>query len=138
MSSTLKPFKDLVLINALPPSRSFDINLQSANWLEIPLHISVRPDEKCIIRNSRTAKSLFGEEERCGGMPLTMGKDFKVTIEADECGFHLWIDGQQFAVMKHRMEMQKIECLCINGKVEITSIRMRNACMKSVPKEDAA
>lgn len=60
--------------------RRFTVNLfPGTSFEESSLHISVRFDEGCIVRNNIN-NGEYGEEEREGGMPLKRGESFQLKI----------------------------------------------------------
>lgn len=110
----------------------FAISLQNTKETDkslVPMHMSVRPSELAIVRNSRKTTGWMDEEERNGGMPIVVGKNFRMTVEADAAGYNLWIDGKLFSNFKHRMGMDTIKYLCIEGGVEVVKMNLIRACL---------
>ena len=62
-------------------SRASVINLkpQIGSDNDIYLHMSIRFNENCIVRNTKQA-GRYGSEERGGGLPLSKGQNFQMLI----------------------------------------------------------
>lgn len=64
----------------------FDVEIKTGPILhpsdDINMHLSVRPDERAIVRNHLVHQS-WGPEERYNGCPINFGQPFEILILAE-------------------------------------------------------
>ncbi|KAI7692819.1 Galectin-4 [Sarcoptes scabiei] len=125
---------DIYISGMLPThiQENFVINLantveeqqSTTGIINIPVHISIRPDINAIVRNTLT-NGIWGEEELQlqGPSQLIPGTHFDLIISnrADKCV--LSINGQPAFEYKHRHDPKTIDALQINGCVVLNSVR---------------
>ena len=83
---------------------------------EIAFHINPRFDENCIVRN--TEKEGWGQEERKGRFPLSQNTTFEMVITAESDHFNVKIDGSHAFDYRHRIPLDEVTVLSIEGGVE--------------------
>lgn len=111
-------------------SKAFVVNLGSSGNLGvvkvIPFHMSIRPEEKAIVRNSRENET-WGVEERNlvnhGGFPIQTGTPFDMLLSKNANKILVAINGQFAFEFAHRLSAKLIDTLEITGGVELASIR---------------
>lgn len=89
---------------------------------DIALHLSpVFSPPPRVVRNSLQAQR-WGPEESYGGFPFVGGQGFEVLILVEHELFKIAINGQHFAEFRHRISLQRITHLTIDGEVSISLI----------------
>ena len=120
-----------VYIAGFLPSHSTDyasINLVNGlkfPRINIPFHLSIRPNERQLVRNSWKHSSGWQREERqlrCG-YPLFEGDNFDIMISIKLDRISVAINGQHSFDFVHRLKSTTINMLEIHGDVRISSIR---------------
>ncbi|XP_055691378.1 galectin-4-like isoform X2 [Lutzomyia longipalpis] len=103
----------------------FQINIQAGPALrprdDVGLHLSVRPQEHAIVRNTLT-NQIWGTEERHGGCPLNPGQHFDILLLAEHSCYKIAINGVHFCAFNHRMSLSRMQFISIEGDVTIHSI----------------
>lgn len=109
----------------LPSRGRFNINLQSGAAVDprddTPLHISIRPGDKKIVRNSFVG-GAWQTEERDGKCSIGAGETFELQIKVKESSYTLKVDGKKFCKFKHRLPIDQIRFVHICGGGVIESI----------------
>ena len=105
---------------------SFAINLQCGPSVnprdDIALHLSpVFTPPPRVVRNSLQTQR-WGPEESFGGFPFMSGQPFEVMVLIDSDHFKIAINGSHFTEFRHRLPLQRITHLSIDGDVTIGSI----------------
>ncbi|ODM93555.1 Galectin-4 [Orchesella cincta] len=106
-------------------SHSFAINLQSGPgpYDDVALHINPRFNENLIVRNSRIGSS-WGTEERHGPpMPIAREQNFEILILAEAMSLKIAVNGQHFAEFTHRIPLERVTYLNIEGDLSISLIQ---------------
>ncbi|KAK3915141.1 32 kDa beta-galactoside-binding lectin [Frankliniella fusca] len=104
----------------------FVINLQCGgaqpSVSDIALHVSVRFDQHCVVRNSQ--QGGWQHEERDGGMPhsLHRGGHFQMLLMCEGHAFKIAFNGQHFREFRHRMPFQRVTHVSVEGDVSINSV----------------
>lgn len=98
----------------------FDINLKAGQ--DIALNIGARFGmfSSDLIRNSQIG-GKWGEEVKSGAFPFKAERIFDITIVMDESAFDIYIDGSKFDRFAHRLPVEKINSVEINGDIELTA-----------------
>ena len=93
----------------------------------MPFHLSIRPQQQMIVRNSYI-DGHFGEEELYleGPFPFTLGTAWDMIMCIRSDGISVAINGQKAFEFAHRLQYfdpKKIDQLEMSGSQLITSIR---------------
>ncbi|XP_055595150.1 galectin-4-like [Uranotaenia lowii] len=101
------------------------INIQTGAALnprdDVPLHLSVRPNEGAIVRNT-LQNQVWGTEERYGGCPIRYGQHFDVLVLVEVNQYKIAINGVHFCTFNHRMPVHTVRYVSISGNCTINSI----------------
>ncbi|XP_053679376.1 galectin-4-like isoform X2 [Anopheles nili] len=112
------------------------IHIQSGAALsprdDVPLHISIRPNEHAIVRNS-IQKQVVGVEERYGGCPIRYGESFDLLILAESAQYKIAINGTHFCTFPYRLPLYNARYVAISGSCTIFSIVSETDQPQSVP-----
>lgn len=95
------------------------------------LHISVRPQENCIVR-THLKNQVQGPEERHGGNPIQAHQSFEMAITAEPSFYKIDINGQYFATFAHRLPMNLARFISISGTCTISYITMDQGGASSI------
>lgn len=98
----------------------FHINIQAGEKIDgsdIPLHISIRPDEKKFVVNS-LAGGNWGKEER-HSLNFKEGDEFDIRIRALEDKFQIYSQGKEVFTFDYRAPLVTCSHLNIDGAVEL-------------------
>lgn len=114
------------------------INIQSGAALrprdDTVLHLSIRPQENCIVRNS-FSNQIWGAEERHGGMPIQWTESFEISITPEPSLFKISINGKHFCTMTYRLPITMAQFVSVDGGCSIQYINLDepNASYPSAP-----
>ncbi|XP_055628501.1 galectin-5-like isoform X2 [Toxorhynchites rutilus septentrionalis] len=103
------------------------INLQTGAALnprdDVLLHISIRPQEGAIVRNT-LQNQIWGTEERYGGCPITYGQSFVVSMQLEWDRFKIAINGEHFCTFGNRFPNRQVQFVSVDGNCTIDYITM--------------
>lgn len=109
------------------------INIQTGAALnprdDVVLHISIRPNESAIVRNT-LQNQVWGTEERWGGCPIAYGQVFDVLVLAEVNQWKIAINGNHHSTFSHRLPVHTAQYVSVSGGCVIHSI---TAEMDSAP-----
>lgn len=88
---------------------------------DVTLHISIRPNEYAIVRNT-LRNQVWGAEERHGGCPIHYGQQFDVLVLVEVNQYKIAINGIHFCVFSHRAPVHSARYVSISGGCVIHSI----------------
>lgn len=101
------------------------IHIQSGAALsprdDVTLHISIRPNEYAVVRNT-IQRQVVGPEERHGGCPVRYGEPFDMLILAEGGQYKIAFNGLHFCTFAHRMPLHNARYISISGGCVIYSI----------------
>lgn len=101
------------------------INVQTGAALnprdDVVLHLSIRPNEAVIVRNT-LQNQVWGAEERYGGCPIAYGQQFDVLVLAEVNQWKIAINGNHFCTFSHRLPVHSARYVSISGGCVIHSI----------------
>lgn len=117
-------------IKMLP--HSFTVNLQQSTYIWphpiIPLHFNPRfgnQGGKHIICRNTWVNNKWGKEERTDTQSVFLpGKSFVLTIECQEQGYQIYVDGKLFAEYVFRCDVKFVTTVCIFGDVKLKNVYM--------------
>ncbi|RWS26500.1 galectin-4-like protein, partial [Leptotrombidium deliense] len=115
----------------------FAINLQTGPRVnprdDIALHISpVFTPPPRVVRNTLQAQR-WGPEESHGGFPFTPGTGFEILILVEHDEFKLAINGAHFTQYRHRIPLNLVSFIAVDGDVTINAIIFEGHGHASVP-----
>lgn len=88
---------------------------------DVTLHISIRPNDAAIVRNTLQSQ-VWGAEERYGGCPISYGQSFDVLVLVEVNQYKLAINGVHFCTFNHRLPVHSARYISISGGCVIHSI----------------
>lgn len=88
---------------------------------DIIMHLSVRCDEKVIVRNSFENGS-WGTEDRFGGNPIKANQMFEISIQVRNYDFKLSINGKHLCNFNHRLPYNLAQYIHVTGNCLIDHI----------------
>ncbi|XP_022819247.1 galectin-9-like [Spodoptera litura] len=106
-------------------AKRFAINLQCGPKLypdeDIAFHFNPRFYQGAIVRNNFGC-SAWGPEETQGPLPLSSGLPFEVIIHCYQDSFKVLLNGQQVCEFSHRIPIQRITHVMVDGDAIIFQI----------------
>ncbi|XP_055625550.1 galectin-4-like [Toxorhynchites rutilus septentrionalis] len=103
----------------------FNINLQTGAAVDprddAPLHISIRPGDRRIIRTSYEG-GAWQNEERDGRCPISIGTPFDMEIKVKDSYYSIIINGNKFCKFNHRLPVESVRFIHIGLGGVIESI----------------
>lgn len=87
------------------------------------LHLSIRPQENCIVRN-HFSNQVWGNEERYGGMPIKWHESFEISITPEPNHFRLVVNGHHFCTFNYRLPITMAQFVSIDGGCSIQYINL--------------
>lgn len=117
-------------------TKFIQINVQTGPALgpsdDINLHLSIRLDQRTIVRNHMQSR-YWGTEENVGGCPLVRGQFVEILILAQSHGFKVAINGKHFCEFNHRLPLSSARFIHVDGEMTIESITMDGDIPPSAP-----
>ncbi|KAG5681665.1 hypothetical protein PVAND_011079 [Polypedilum vanderplanki] len=88
---------------------------------DIIFHMSIRMDEKCIVRNSFQNNKWKGEE-RYGAFRISFKDPFEIIILAELEFYKIAINGVHLGVFRHRLPLHLVQYINVTGDVTVDHI----------------
>jgi len=106
-------------------AQRFEVNLHDSNG-EYLLHYNIRYDEKRCVRNSTSSGQQWQREERDGGMPFLIGREFTLDlIPKDGNKMQCMVDGVEQCLFRGRDgDLHQATKLNIAGDVQLKSVQL--------------
>ncbi|XP_018432404.1 PREDICTED: galectin-4-like [Nanorana parkeri] len=116
-----------VYINGMIPhhANTFAVNFSCGQYdgSDIALHFNPRFQGKdSVVFNSFQSGNWGGEENRKDGFAFRKGSPFEMVVLINPGGFQVNVNGAPFYEFRHRMPMERVECVHVTGDVTIQSI----------------
>ncbi|KAG5837431.1 hypothetical protein ANANG_G00239180, partial [Anguilla anguilla] len=102
----------------------FNINLQYGEKedCEKALHFNPRFEPTQVVVFNTFRNGTWEKEERVDEMPFTKGEDFELVINVTPKGYQFIVNGRLFYLFMHRMPVEQVSTLAIDGDISIESI----------------
>ncbi|XP_050991775.1 uncharacterized protein lgals4 isoform X3 [Labeo rohita] len=85
---------------------------------DIAFHFNPRMGSKVVMNSLKNGK--WGAEENVSDNPFKKGNPFEVFFIIKSEGYQVRIKGQQYSLFKHRIPLEKVTTISINGNVSIS------------------
>lgn len=114
-----------VTISGKPKQRSDFFTINFENDKQIFFHISIRMNEKAVVRNSKSSGLKWQDEERSiVYFPFKHGLSFDMYITVTEKEYLVAINGQFFFRFSHRvLPLGLINQFSVKGDIDLHSVR---------------
>ncbi|KAK7944589.1 hypothetical protein WMY93_000317 [Mugilogobius chulae] len=118
---------EMLLIQGTVPSDvdRFQVDLtcgsSSKPRADVAFHFNPRVKKGCVVCNSLLRES-WGREEIHKVMPLRAGAAFELVILVQSDVYKVAVNGAHLLDYKHRVELQRVDTLLIQGKVQVQAI----------------
>ncbi|XP_052899363.1 32 kDa beta-galactoside-binding lectin lec-3-like [Anopheles moucheti] len=120
----LSPGKKLIVQGTLTDDR-FNINLQYGPEVEprddTALHLSIRPRDRRIVRNTYV-NQCWQDEERSGGCPIGVGEPFTLEIRVKETHYSIRFNEEKHCSFSHRMPYEMVNFIHLGTGAAIDSV----------------
>uniref|UniRef100_A0A182NT26 Galectin n=1 Tax=Anopheles dirus TaxID=7168 RepID=A0A182NT26_9DIPT len=94
---------------------------------DLPLHITIHPGRKEIVRNHLCSDcSTGGQEERVDNCPIECGQDFELTIVPSSGGFGILLHGTAVHTFSYRTPLAAARYLFVSSGCVIFAINFEN------------
>uniref|UniRef100_A0A0K8TRL3 Galectin n=1 Tax=Tabanus bromius TaxID=304241 RepID=A0A0K8TRL3_TABBR len=87
---------------------------------DVALHLSVRPNEGDIVRNSY--RDGWENEERHGGCPIYPGTAYEILILATHSSYKIAINGNHHSEFTHRLPLSRVAFINVSGNTSVSFI----------------
>ncbi|XP_070502170.1 galectin-4-like [Chironomus tepperi] len=88
---------------------------------DIMFHMSIRMDEKVIVRNSFKNRR-WEMEERYGAFRISYKDPFEIVILAEHAHYKIAVNGVHLGVFRHRLPLNLVQYIHVKGDVQIDHI----------------
>ncbi|XP_055005144.1 galectin-8-like [Boleophthalmus pectinirostris] len=88
---------------------------------DVAFHLNPRVRKGCVVCNSLT-RERWGREEIHRVMPLSPGTAFELLILVQSHAYKVAVNGAHLVEYKHRVDLNRVDTLLIQGKVQIQTI----------------
>lgn len=88
---------------------------------DVMFHISIRPQDKVIVRN-HFQSGMWGMEERYGPCLVKKNATFEIVILAELQHYKIAVNGHHLGVFRHRLPLHLVQYVNIKGEVTIDHI----------------
>lgn len=96
--------------------RSHQLSSKQSSYPNVALHFNPRFSDGIVVRNSKQNGSWL-KEEREGGLPISRGEAFSISVLCQEDAFKILVNDTQFTYFEHRMNPQNITHIEIEGTI---------------------
>ncbi|PIO36982.1 hypothetical protein AB205_0088950, partial [Aquarana catesbeiana] len=106
-------------------SKSFAVNMGCGQYdgTDIAMHFNPRFEGRdTVVFNTFQSGSWGGEERKNEGIPLSRGNPFEMAILVTPVSYQVNVNGIPFYEYRHRIPMERVECVHVTGDVKIQSI----------------
>jgi hypothetical protein len=125
LQQAVTPGQKLVIIGTPNADAArFHVNLYAGHVNAF--HYLVNLQEQTVYRDSRTKGEDWdkkGETDTKSGFPYTPGKQFQLVYEVEENAFQVYVDGAHHFTFNHRLPLEKINGLSVEGNVQLQSVK---------------
>ncbi|KAJ8368694.1 hypothetical protein SKAU_G00087220 [Synaphobranchus kaupii] len=101
----------------------FSINLKCGEKKDIALHFNPRFENLVVVFNT-FRNSSWEQEETVNKMPFQKGKSFELFIVIKSHGYQVIANGRKFYLFKHRIPVEQVSALEINGDVSMQNFEI--------------
>ncbi|KAG9341389.1 hypothetical protein JZ751_019196 [Albula glossodonta] len=120
----------------MPAAERFHVNLQcgSQGRVDIALHFNPRYDRRTghVVCNTFT-NTKWCTEERKNQAPIPRGSSFTLMFLVKRDSFAVIVNGNHFMEYLHRLPIQSVNTISVDGGVEVNSITFQNPVQHVVP-----
>uniref|UniRef100_A0A182JZW7 Galectin n=1 Tax=Anopheles christyi TaxID=43041 RepID=A0A182JZW7_9DIPT len=103
----------------------FNINLQYGPEVDprddTALHLSIRPGDRRIVRNTY-ADQCWQDEERSGGCPINVGDPFTLEIRVKDTHYSIRFNDEKYCTFSHRMPCEMVNFIHLGAGASIDSV----------------
>ncbi|XP_041772311.1 galectin-7-like [Anopheles merus] len=120
----LQPGKKIIVQGTLTADR-FNINLQYGPEVDprddTALHLSIRPGDRRIVRNTYVDQ-CWQDEERSGGCPISVGEPFTLEISVKDTHYSIRFNDEKYCTFSHRMPFEMVNFIHLGAGASIDSV----------------
>lgn len=129
----------MVFINGTPNGGRFAVNFKGPGPDAYAFHFNPRFDSgNIVVRNTKRNGMWEAEERASNGFPFVMGQPFELIFLVQQNQYKVAVNGRHFIEYAHRMNMQRVRSLNIEGAVQISMIRFDQEVQPGCPMPSGA
>ncbi|XP_066559885.1 galectin-7-like isoform X1 [Amia ocellicauda] len=133
---SLRPGMSVYIHGVIPHHITrFEVDLQCGEFegTDIALHFNPRFDgwDKVVFNTFRDG--CWEGEERVREMPFRKGESFELIIIASAEGYQINVNGRQFYMFQHRVPLERVSALRIQGDVTLETLNIIGGDMQDYP-----
>ncbi|XP_043929663.1 galectin-related protein-like [Protopterus annectens] len=121
----MKPAMKIVIIGLVQSNpKRFTVTLGNSTEQEVDIgfQLEVNFQEKVAIRNAKISGKWGLQEKNIPYFPFSPGDTFKMEIICEHQCLRVLVDRQKLCDFAHRVDMQTLTVLKINGDVQLTKV----------------
>ncbi|XP_075042937.1 galectin-4-like [Mixophyes fleayi] len=122
----LRPGMSVYIQGSVPQRvNRFCVNFSCGQYdgTDIAFHFNPRFDGKNnVVFNTFQSGSWGNEEKRKDGFPFNKGVHFELVFMVNPGGYQVNVNGSHFYEYRHRIPLQRVECIHVDGDVNINSV----------------
>ena len=88
---------------------------------DVIFHVSVRPNDKVIVRN-HYQNGAWATEERSGPCPVRKNETFEIILHAEHQHYIIAVNGHHLGVFHHRLPLHLVRYVNVSGEVTLDHI----------------
>ncbi|KAM4522809.1 galectin-8 [Odontesthes bonariensis] len=118
---------EMVLIQGSVPSGAdrFQVDFTCGSSVkpraDVAFHFNPRLNKNCIVCNT-LQKERWGHEDILSRMPFRAGAAFELVILVLKEQFKVAVNGAHVLEYKHRLDLDRVDTVCISGKVRVQAV----------------
>uniref|UniRef100_F7HWI8 Galectin n=1 Tax=Callithrix jacchus TaxID=9483 RepID=F7HWI8_CALJA len=117
-------------------STRFSVDFQTGfSGNDIAFHFNPRFEEGGYVVCNTKLNGSWGPEERKRELPFQKGMPFHLCFLVQSSDFKVMVNGNLFVQYFHRVPFHRVDTLCVNGSVQLSSISFQNT--RTVPVQPA-
>ncbi|XP_072218202.1 galectin-8 [Leuresthes tenuis] len=132
----LLPGEMVLIQGSVPPDADrFQVDFTCGSSVkpraDVAFHFNPRLNKNCIICNT-LQKERWGREDILYRMPFRAGATFELIILILKEQFKVAVNGAHVLAYKHRLDLDRVDTICISGKVKVQAVGIVPAAASAV------
>ncbi|XP_063794662.1 uncharacterized protein LOC134949898 [Pseudophryne corroboree] len=117
----LRPGMSIYIQGSIPKNvNRFHVNFSCG--ADTAFHFNPRFGEKAVVFNTSQSGSWGSEERKKDGFPFHKGNHFELVFLVNLSGFQVSVNGSAFYEYRHRIPVQRVDSLLVDGDVSLHSV----------------
>ncbi|KAM9703515.1 galectin-8-like [Menidia menidia] len=118
---------EMILVQGSVPTDAdrFQVDLTCGSSVapraDVAFHFNPRLKKGCVVCNS-LQKQRWGREQMLARSPFRGGQAFEMLLLVQEDQFKVAVNGAHLLEYKHRLDLNRVDTVCISGKVQVQAV----------------